>query len=652
MRQLQVMQQYATLPQAGGECYEVPTPNKYSPEGNKSPSEFLFQCEQYFEACGVPENKQVPIASTLLEDGAVAWWRQHKTSWPVLTVVERIQWWPQFKQALHKQFTPVTEKQVARERLYCLKQLDSVQTYTALFRQLTFDIDDLGEADKLHLYIHGLQGAIKVQLALREPNTLEEAMATAERVDVALNRVEGSFDSSQHQGGGTGTNRSPLSTPDPWDAREGEGAIPDRCRTIPDRSRAISDPYGGISDHFRGVLEREEKDAGLLEMAALFKQKTVPMMTPKQGFTPSDADVLLALDIKSSDRPLEFGGRIAGRNVRFLLDTGAGANFLAARVAETLGDILVPQVEEQSNKAQLPDGTQLRCSVSKPLPICLGHHRECMTFNVVPLQEFDVILGQPWLHQQHALLSVHTGRVLLRPPHRKMVVLTATNVERSVTLVRKDRKPHQPTPTPVQIAPQPTNQDSWAPLSAMQFKKAVRKGEECFVTFLQPTSPGDPILFPSESTPGKSIQDRYGAIPDRKQGSWVHGGDHRLPMQPGVAKGDHRSSQLPGVAIKLDLPKDLPADMGKVLNEFWDVFPKSLPPGLPPKRGVDHRIELEPGAPPPSRPTYHLSHKELGGVRHPAEGVSGQWVDPTKPESLWGPHPFCEEKGWHHEDVY
>ena len=39
------------------------------------------------------------------------------------------------------------------------------------------------------------------------------------------------------------------------------------------------------------------------------------------------------------------------------------------------------------------------------------------------------------------------------------------------------------------------------------------------------------------------------------------------------------------------------------LQEYADVFPDELPKELPPIRAVDHKIELEPGATPPSRPT-------------------------------------------------
>ena len=49
-----------------------------------------------------------------------------------------------------------------------------------------------------------------------------------------------------------------------------------------------------------------------------------------------------------------------------------------------------------------------------------------------------------------------------------------------------------------------------------------------------------------------------------------------------------------------------------LLKEFADVFPDKLPDGLPPKRGVEHTIELKPGSRiPPVRPLRHQSSKDL-----------------------------------------
>jgi hypothetical protein len=50
--------------------------------------------------------------------------------------------------------------------------------------------------------------------------------------------------------------------------------------------------------------------------------------------------------------------------------------------------------------------------------------------------------------------------------------------------------------------------------------------------------------------------------------------------------------------------------LDKMLEAFQDVL-QPLPPGLPPKRAVDHKIELTDESNPPSRPSYRMSPLEL-----------------------------------------
>ena len=48
----------------------------------------------------------------------------------------------------------------------------------------------------------------------------------------------------------------------------------------------------------------------------------------------------------------------------------------------------------------------------------------------------------------------------------------------------------------------------------------------------------------------------------------------------------------------------MPKEIEGVLDEFKDVMPPELPKRLPPRREEDHRIELEPGAKPPTMGPY------------------------------------------------
>ena len=75
-----------------------------------------------------------------------------------------------------------------------------------------------------------------------------------------------------------------------------------------------------------------------------------------------------------------------------------------------------------------------------------------------------------------------------------------------------------------------------------------------------------------------------------------------------LAKGMRKNEEIFLAALKLDkAPKDMgriPPKVLDVLEFFKDVMPLELPKRLPPKRKVDHNIELVPNAQPLARAPY------------------------------------------------
>lgn len=59
----------------------------------------------------------------------------------------------------------------------------------------------------------------------------------------------------------------------------------------------------------------------------------------------------------------------------------------------------------------------------------------------------------------------------------------------------------------------------------------------------------------------------------------------------------------------------LPEVIRKMLVEYEDGMPDNLPEKLPPRRGVDHQIDLIPGTKPPARAAYRMSQPELAELR-------------------------------------
>lgn len=67
---------------------------------------------------------------------------------------------------------------------------------------------------------------------------------------------------------------------------------------------------------------------------------------------------------------------------------------------------------------------------------------------------------------------------------------------------------------------------------------------------------------------------------------------------------------------KEDVPKGLiPKEIEKVLHEYKEVMPLKLPKKLPPRREVNHKIELEPGTTPPAKAPYRMAPPKLEELR-------------------------------------
>jgi hypothetical protein len=63
----------------------------------------------------------------------------------------------------------------------------------------------------------------------------------------------------------------------------------------------------------------------------------------------------------------------------------------------------------------------------------------------------------------------------------------------------------------------------------------------------------------------------------------------------------------------------LPSVVFNVLQEYEDVFPDEVPLGLPPKRGIEHQIDLVPGASLTNQAAYCTNPEETKEIQQQAE---------------------------------
>ena len=114
-------------------------------------------------------------------------------------------------------------------------------------------------------------------------------------------------------------------------------------------------------------------------------------------------------------------------------------------------------------------------------------------------------------------------------------------------------------------------------------------------------------------------------------------GKAKTPMLSAMQfeKGLKRNEVTYLAALKEDsidpMGDPMPMEVKRVLDEFKDVMPLKLPKKLPPRREEDHKIELEPGAKPPTMGPYRMAPPELEELRRQMkELLDARFVQPSK----------------------
>jgi hypothetical protein len=70
-----------------------------------------------------------------------------------------------------------------------------------------------------------------------------------------------------------------------------------------------------------------------------------------------------------------------------------------------------------------------------------------------------------------------------------------------------------------------------------------------------------------------------------------------------------------------NVSRSMPVAVTDLLQEFKDVFPNEIPPGLPPIRGIEHQIDLIPGASLPNRAAYRTNPEETKEIQRQVQDL-------------------------------
>ena len=387
---------------------------------------------------------------------------------------------------------------------------------------------------------------------------------------------------------------APSGCPQAGDALQ--AIVPNPCvaaatEALDDEERSTREPTDGPTSDATGAPTEDPTPTDGPTGRTINEPTDEPTPTEEPTDQPADARLLRigATRLPGYAAALTLKGPCASVGASFTIDSGAESMFVSRQFANAYLSHLPPPTPTDMAVA-LADGTRHDAvPIYRNLTITLGTHpnsyRCCADFHVLDLPGYDFILGTPWLRANNPAVDWHQDTAtLLCPSSRRRVTL----------------RHHAPTP--------PTA----APfLSALQCHRAIRRGAQAFIAHVHPTGDTAAAAAPKPAaSPAAGLPSVAAASPAAP-----------TPLPPGVP------NDVPGLSS---------ADPHRgtaraIVHEFADVFPPDLPRQLPPRRAIDHTIDVPPDSCPPSRPCYQLSFSQLAELRKQLQdGVDKGFVRPSK----------------------
>jgi len=331
-------------------------------------------------------------------------------------------------------------------------------------------------------------------------------------------------------------------------------------------------------------------------------------------------------------------GLVAGTPAVILLDSGATGNFISTQFAARLTSL--PPMVAVSDTIKGYDGSvQPAAGLHPSVPIRISDYSDHLDLTVAPLHDNDVILGMPWLESLNPVVDWRGATLALVDQHGRRHVW-----KKLATGIR-------PYASSSESSPRRRGTHGLNLISVKQLDKQHRQGEieaACLVfpqeiLGIAPAGTQSPArnLKSSESSSDSSSNVVGPSSTAAKSYASAVGSSRGHPLLTQMAQvhdayaRGHRvdAADLSAAVMSINEIDSGSCDRARIrtLSGYRDVFPSDLPPGLPPSREVDHKIELLPGAVPPSRPTYRLSATELAELKKQLEELmKAGFIQPSK----------------------
>ena len=247
---------------------------------------------------------------------------------------------------------------------------------------------------------------------------------------------------------------------------------------------------------------------------------------------------------------------IKNHRARVIIDSGSCNNLVSSDLVKKLGLSTRPH-KHPYHIQWLNDSGKAKVTQTVRVYFSIGTYADFADCDVVPMQACSLLLGRPWEYDNDALHHGRSNKYTLMYNGKNITLLPLTPAE----ILEADRERVANEKQDLNVKP--------------ELQQSIKlKG---------------PVLFATKSD---------------------------------LADIDYDNDKLCYALICKealfsleDIPTSFPPAVTDLLQEYGDIFPDEIPPGLPPLRGIEHQIDLIPGATLPNRAAYRTNPEETKEIQ-------------------------------------
>ncbi|KAK1596216.1 hypothetical protein QYE76_018555 [Lolium multiflorum] len=260
---------------------------------------------------------------------------------------------------------------------------------------------------------------------------------------------------------------------------------------------------------------------------------------------------------------------INGKSIKVIIDGGSCHNLASTELCTKL-NLPLRKHPHPYHVQWLSDNGNVKIQHTVTISFKIGAYEDTIDCDVVPMTVCHMLLGRPWQYDKKANHDGYTNAYSFK-------VNDKTYILRPMT--------------PSQVI-------------ADNAKALARAKEATITSELR----GERVIHQKESERHKPYVSEMKSVllATKSEMREVHHNPSTTLHYVLICKGPSEETN--------DLT-NIPSSLLSLLKEFQDVFPDELPHGLPPLRGIEHRIDLIPGAPLPNRAAYRTNPEDTKEIQ-------------------------------------